>query len=695
MEFVNKKILTPTFIGVAFLVILVISATYAYFRVDTTNDFKTTTLIAETGEQGIVSLRGTNSNISMQITENDMAKGKGGKTYYASSNGKTETPTEEVIGVASATGSGTFSCSYTLKVDDNTNSMYDAFQGMKDKSEGQLILTVNGVDYDFYEANLFPKEISGTIEEISSTTPQNITAGLRLINSSSIDQSALAGTNITLSFTMESFSCSAVPSKAYTIAYNLNGGVVSGGSDTATLFAMQPLYKVSDATPLAEDLDKGYTITARDAEGKLQTITNEELPYSSEDGIVSIGDGIIFIIYEDVSSDGVTIPKGTYFYSQDGVSVSSFTINSYTGFNGTDTLTFCAVGTFVKVSEATPTESDLAKGWSLSSNTGETITDTDNIMSFQKVPVYDALLSDGITIFYSDVEIEGINVSKGTYFLVENENYITSFTINEYAGFGYSEISNPPMYYNNSEDITLINPKKNGYTFIGWTGSNGDTPELEVTIPKGSTGNKEYTAVWEKSPVTFAIYSEDDNSLRFYYNTDNIVVDEKYNGLTVTTLYEDISLSGYVEVMMPAPWFTDGNKDKIIKVVFEDEDIPITNLTSYFESCSQLTTVENIPKNVSEIGYNAFNWCYNLKSIIIPEGVIRIGESAFNGCQKLESITLPSSLKSIGSYAILVPSNEYISGADGNWYDKSTSQAYTRDTLPTGVAATYVAVKPN
>jgi len=309
--------------------------------------------------------------------------------------------------------------------------------------------------------------------------------------------------------------------------------------------------------------------------------------------------------------------------------------------------------------------------------------------------VYDALLSDGFTIFYSDVEIEGINVSKGTYFLVENENYITSFTINEYAGFGYSEISNPPMYYNNSEDITLINPKKNGYTFIGWTGSNGDTPELEVTIPKGSTGNKEYTAVWEKSPVTFAIYSEDDNSLRFYYNTDNIVVDEKYNGLTVTTLYEDISLSGYVEVMMPAPWFTDGNKDKIIKVVFEDEDIPITNLTSYFESCSQLTTVENIPKNVSEIGYNAFNWCYNLKSIIIPEGVIRIGESAFNGCQKLESITLPSSLKSIGSYAILVPSNEYISGADGNWYDKSTSQAYTRDTLPTGVAATYVAVKPN
>ena len=35
------------------------------------------------------------------------------------------------------------------------------------------------------------------------------------------------------------------------------------------------------------------------------------------------------------------------------------------------------------------------------------------------------------------------------------------------------------------------------YTFLGWTGSNGDVPQTEVTIPQGSTGNKTYKANWQ------------------------------------------------------------------------------------------------------------------------------------------------------------------------------------------------------
>ena len=48
-------------------------------------------------------------------------------------------------------------------------------------------------------------------------------------------------------------------------------------------------------------------------------------------------------------------------------------------------------------------------------------------------------------------------------------------------------------------DITLDNPTKEGYTFIGWTGSNGDTPELTVKIPKGTAKDLSYTANWQKS----------------------------------------------------------------------------------------------------------------------------------------------------------------------------------------------------
>lgn len=51
----------------------------------------------------------------------------------------------------------------------------------------------------------------------------------------------------------------------------------------------------------------------------------------------------------------------------------------------------------------------------------------------------------------------------------------------------YAEISLP---------FSLSIPTNDGYEFIGWTGSNGDTPELEVRIPKGTTGNLNYKANW-------------------------------------------------------------------------------------------------------------------------------------------------------------------------------------------------------
>ena len=55
-------------------------------------------------------------------------------------------------------------------------------------------------------------------------------------------------------------------------------------------------------------------------------------------------------------------------------------------------------------------------------------------------------------------------------------------------------LANPTTYCNQSLDIKLINPVEPiGHSFMGWTGSNGSTPQTEVVIPQGSTGNKNYT----------------------------------------------------------------------------------------------------------------------------------------------------------------------------------------------------------
>ena len=56
---------------------------------------------------------------------------------------------------------------------------------------------------------------------------------------------------------------------------------------------------------------------------------------------------------------------------------------------------------------------------------------------------------------------------------------------------------NPTSYTFETETFTLINPIKSGYVFVGWTGSNGETAQKNVSIEKGSTGNKSYTANWK------------------------------------------------------------------------------------------------------------------------------------------------------------------------------------------------------
>jgi uncharacterized repeat protein (TIGR02543 family) len=56
--------------------------------------------------------------------------------------------------------------------------------------------------------------------------------------------------------------------------------------------------------------------------------------------------------------------------------------------------------------------------------------------------------------------------------------------------------SNPATYDEVTPTFTLINPTQVGYSFDGWTGSNGNTPQTTVTITQGSTGDLNYTANW-------------------------------------------------------------------------------------------------------------------------------------------------------------------------------------------------------
>ena len=94
-------------------------------------------------------------------------------------------------------------------------------------------------------------------------------------------------------------------------------------------------------------------------------------------------------------------------------------------------------------------------------------------------------------------------------------NYTISYTLNG------GSATNPTSYNIETNTITLNNPTRTGYTFAGWTGSNGTTKQTTVTIPKGSTGNKSYTANW--TPVTYTIsYTMNGGACSSYTNNYTI-----------------------------------------------------------------------------------------------------------------------------------------------------------------------------
>lgn len=102
---------------------------------------------------------------------------------------------------------------------------------------------------------------------------------------------------------------------------------------------------------------------------------------------------------------------------------------------------------------------------------------------------------------------------------------------------------NPSVYTVETDTITLNNPTKANYTFIGWTGSNGETPQTTVTIEKGSTGDKTYTANWEAKKYRIVLNKNDGTDSKDYLYVkygDGIYRDENYeqkyelNGVGIT-----------------------------------------------------------------------------------------------------------------------------------------------------------------
>lgn len=79
------------------------------------------------------------------------------------------------------------------------------------------------------------------------------------------------------------------------------------------------------------------------------------------------------------------------------------------------------------------------------------------------------------------------------------ETYSITYTLNG------GTAANPTSYTVETNTFTLNNPEKAGYNFIGWTGSNGTTPQMTVTITNGTIGDLSYTANWIPIATTYTV----------------------------------------------------------------------------------------------------------------------------------------------------------------------------------------------
>ena len=198
---------------------------------------------------------------------------------------------------------------------------------------------------------------------------------------------------------------------------------------------------------------------------------------------------------------------------------------------------------------------------------------------------------------------------------------------------------------------------------MGWTGSNGSSPEKSVTIYSGSTGDKTYTA--NCKGITKLIISEGTTYIGGgqYKGWDKLVSVTIPNSVTSIGQSAFDGCSSLQELTLP---FVGGSETKNTFLGY------IFGASEYSESPKYVpTSLKKVTiTKATSIGDYAFCGCGSLTSITIGDSVTSIGSSAFRGCSSLISITIPNSVPSIGDSAFSSCSSlskVYYKGGENEW----------------------------
>ena len=138
--------------------------------------------------------------------------------------------------------------------------------------------------------------------------------------------------------------------------------------------------------------------------------------------------------------------------------------------------------------------------------------------------------NDSTGLYFRSALLSG--VQNGWFNSCEANNVVIDYNITyEYNGGALASGTNPSTYNDGVLPLSINNPVKNGYAFVGWCDDSGLTQNCSTSkaIPVGATGDKAFYAKWTpKYTVTYAsgLYG---TSVGGTYYTDEATYGQNYS----------------------------------------------------------------------------------------------------------------------------------------------------------------------
>ena len=153
---------------------------------------------------------------------------------------------------------------------------------------------------------------------------------------------------------------------------------------------------------------------------------------------------------------------------------------------------------------------------------------------------------EGYRYTFSGWTLDGENIIDVDNTVIQEREYIAKYTREviiytityDLNGGSFPEgTHNPEKYTVETETFTIVNPVIDGYSFGGWKLNNEETVNTNVTIERGSTGNRVYKATWTGANTVKNLSSDDGKE---YPSISAALQDPEYNDGDILQIIADV-----------------------------------------------------------------------------------------------------------------------------------------------------------